>query len=180
MRADPSLSCHCRARAAQTMEAAQAGIRDTAEASDIEDVLDMAEDHDTAEVTDRVEDRNTMSGSEMEVEVVMAATTPPRRNLTRRRYSPQPPSPQPHAGSGLDITMPLLYDAFKPPSQREVNKWVASYKSTSVLSLSPQASSKSPSVLTLSPQDYSKSSSVLSLSPVHFPVQWVKWWCSSR
>ena len=61
--------------------------------------------------------------------------------------------------------MPLLYDAFKPPSQREVNKWVASYKSTSVLSLSLQACSKSPSVLTLSPQDYSKSSSVLTLSP---------------
>ena len=109
--------------------------------------------------------RNTMSGSEMEVEVVMAATTPPRRNLTQRRYSLQPPSPQPHAGCGLDITMPLLYDAFKPPSQREVNKWVASYKSTSVLSLSLQACSKSPSVLTLSPQDYSKSSSVLTLSP---------------
>ena len=51
--------------------------------------------------------------------------------------------------------MPLLYDAFKPPSQREVNKWVASYKSTSVLSLSLQACSKSSSVLTLSPQSQS-------------------------
>ena len=54
---------------------------------------------------------------------------PPRRNLTRRKYSPQP-----HDGCGLDITLPLLYDAFKPPSKREVNKWLASYKSTSVSS----------------------------------------------
>ena len=65
----------------------------------------------------------------------------------------------------LDITLPLLYYAFKPPSKREVNKWLASYKSTSVLALSPQASSKSPSILTLSPQDSSKSPSVLTLSP---------------
>ena len=106
-----------------------------------------------------------MSGSEMEVEVVTAATTPPRRNLTRRRYSLQPPSPQPHAGCGLTWTLPLYYDAFKPPSKREVNKWLASNKSTSVLSLSPQASSKSPSILTLSSQDSSKSPSVLTLSP---------------
>ena len=126
------------------------------------DILDTADDHDTAEVNDRV-DRDTMSGSE--VEVVMAATTPSRRNLTRRIYSLQPPSPQPHAGCGLDITMPLFYDAFKAPSQREVNKWLAAYKSTSVLALSPQASSKSPSILTLSPQDSSKSTSVLTLSP---------------
>ena len=55
----------------------------------------------------------------------------------------------------LDITLPLLYYAFKPPSKREVNKWLASYKSTSVLALSPQASSKSPSILTLSPQSES-------------------------
>ena len=75
---------------------------------------------------------------------------PPRINLTRRKYSPQP-----HDGCGLDITLPLLYDAFKPPSKREVNKWLASYKSTSVLALSPQASSKSPSILTLSPQSES-------------------------
>ena len=109
--------------------------------------------------------RNTMSGIEMEVEVVMAATTPPRRNLTQRRYSLQPPSPQPHVGCGLDITMPLIYDAFKPPSKREVNRWLAAYKSTSVLTLSPQASSKSPSILTLSPEDSSKSASVLTLSP---------------
>ena len=61
--------------------------------------------------------------------------------------------------------MPLFYDAFKAPSQREVNKWLAAYKSTSVLALSPQASSKSPSILTLSPQDSSKSTSVLTLSP---------------
>ena len=142
-----------RARAAKAMEAVRAGGRDTAEASDMEDVLDTAEDHDTAEVTDRVEDRDTMSGSE--VEVVMAATTPSRRKLTGRRYSVQPPSPQPHAGCGLDITMPLFYDAFKAPSQREVNKWLAAYKSTSVLALSPQASYNSPSILTLSPQDSS-------------------------
>ena len=95
----------------------------------------------------------------------MAATTPPRRNLTRRRYSLQPPSPQPHAGCGLTWTLPLYYDAFKPPSKREVNKWLASNKSASVLSLSPQASSKSPSILTLSSQDSSKSPSVLTLSP---------------
>ena len=176
-----------RARAARAMETARAGVRDTV------NVRNMVEDHDMAEVTDMVEEqyevrdveesRETMSGSEMEMEVVTgvtAATTPPRRKLTGRRYSLQPPSPQPHVGCGLDITMPLIYDAFKPPSKREVNKWLAAYKSTSVLALSPQASSKSPSVLTLSPQDYSKSSSVLSLSPVHFPVQWVKWWCSSR
>ena len=123
---------------------------------DMEDVLD------TAEVADRVEDRDTMSGSE--VEVVLAATTPPRRNLTRRRYSLQPPSPQPHAGCGLTWTLPLYYDAFKPPSKREVNKWLASYKSTSVFALSPQASSKSPSILTLSPQDSSTLSIELYLS----------------
>ena len=55
------------------------------------------------------------------------------------------------------LTLPLLYDAFKPPSKREVNKWLASYKSTLVLALSP--------ILTLSPQDSSKSTSVLTLSP---------------
>ena len=64
----------------------------------------------------------------------------------------------------LDITLPLLYYAFKPPSKREVNKWLASYKSTSVLALSPQASSKSPSILTLSPQDSSTLSIELYLS----------------
>ena len=82
----------------------------------------------------------------------MAATTPPRRNLTRRRYSLQPPSPQPHAGCGLTWTWPLFYDAFKPPSKREVQKWLASSESTSILTLSPQTSSKSPSILTLTPE----------------------------
>ena len=77
--------------------------------------------------------------------------TPPRNNLTQRIYSLQPPSPQPHDGCGLDITWPLLCDAFKPPSKREINQWLASSESTSILTLSPQTSSKSPSILTLSP-----------------------------
>ena len=95
--------------------------------------------------------RDTMSGSEMEVEVVLGTTTPPRNNLTQRIYSLQPPSPQPRDGCGLDITWPLLCDAFKPPSKREINQWLASSESTSILTLSPQTSSKSPSILTLSP-----------------------------
>ena len=49
------------------------------------DILDTADDHNTAEVNDRV-DRDTMSGSEMEVEVVMATTTPPRN--TENIFSP--------------------------------------------------------------------------------------------
>ena len=114
------------------------------------DILDTADDHDTAEENDRV-DRDTMSGSEVEVEVVMAATTPPRRKLTGRRYSLQPPSPQP-SGCGLTWTWPLYYDAFKPPSKRIVQKWLASSESTSILTLSPQTPSKSPSILTLTPE----------------------------
>ena len=54
------------------------------------------------------------------------------------------------------LTLPLLYDTFKPPSKREVDKWLASYKSTSVLALSP--------ILTLSPQDSSTLSIELYLS----------------
>ena len=81
----------------------------------------------------------------------MGTTTPPRNNLTQRIYSLQPPSPQPHDGCGLDITWPLLCDAFKPPSKREINQWLASSESTSILTLSPQTSSKSPSIFTLSP-----------------------------
>ena len=148
-----------RARAARAMETARAGVRDTV------NVRNMVEDHDMAEVTDMVEEqyevrdveesRETMSGSEMEMEVVTgvtAATTPPRRKLTGRRYSLQPPSPQPHAGCGLDITWPLIYDAFKPPSKKEVQRWLPSSESASILTLSPHTSSKSPSILTLTPE----------------------------
>ena len=85
--------------------------------------------------------RDTMSGSEMEVEVVMAATTPPRNNLTQRIYSLQPPSPQPHAGCWLTWTWSLFYYAFKPPSKREVNKSLGSSEFTSILTLSPVSGS---------------------------------------
>lgn len=57
------------------------------------------------------------------------------------------------------LTLPLLYDTFKPPSKREVDKWLASYKSTSVLALSP--------ILTLSPQDSSTLSIECCTSPVN-------------
>ena len=75
--------------------------------------------------------------------------------------------------------MPLFYDAFKAPSQREVNKWLAAYKSTSVLALSPQASSKSPSILTLSPQSQSSplpsgSSGGTATDEVEHPCEYLK------
>ena len=78
--------------------------------------------------------------------------SPSRRNLTRRRYSLQPPSPQPHAGCGLTWTWPLYYDAFKPPSKKVVQRWLPSSESASILTLSPQTPSKSPSILTLTPE----------------------------
>ena len=104
--------------------------------------------------------RDTMSGSEMEVEVVMGTTTPPRNNLTQRIYSLQPPSPQPHDGCGLDITWPLLDDAFKPPSTKK-EKLISGWPPQN-----PHPSS--PSVLRPPPNHLQSSPSVL--TPVHLSV----------